>query len=153
MAARRWRLAVRLNVVAVVWSAGLVLAGLLVPAYTSNSTSEVNGVTLTRSTLAQENGVRGMALIAVPLLVSCVVLWAIRARRSGARWGGPLAGMAIALLTAEALVGFMTIGLFIVPAIVLLAVATRRAPGAGAATRGSGSMSSPGRSPATSEVR
>jgi heme/copper-type cytochrome/quinol oxidase subunit 3 len=152
VAARRWRLAVRLNVVALVWSAGLVLAGLLVPAYTSNSTSHVNGVTLTRSTLAQENGVRAMALMAVPLLVSCVVLWAIRARRSGARWGGPLAWMAITLLTAEALVGFMTIGLFVVPAIVLLAVATRRAPGAGAAATGSGSTSSPGRSPSIAEL-
>jgi hypothetical protein len=88
MTARRWRLAVRLNVVAVVWSAGLVLAGLLVPAYTSNSTSDLNGVTLTRSTLAQESGVRAMALVAVPLLACVVVLWAICARRA-ARAGAP----------------------------------------------------------------
>ena len=129
VAARRWRLAVRLNVVALVWSAGLVLAGLLVPAYTSNSTSHVNGVTLTRSTLAQENGVRAMALMAVPLLVSCVVLWAIRARRSGERWGGPLAWAGVGLVAIETLLGLLTIGVLILPATILLAFAVRLAPG------------------------
>ena len=112
MTARRWRLAVRLNVVAVVWSAGLVLAGLLVPAYTSNSTSDLNGVTLTRSTLAQESGVRAMALVAVPLLACVVVLWA-----------------GVGLVAIETLLGLLTIGVFILPATILLAFAVRLAPG------------------------
>ncbi len=129
MAARRWRLAVRLNVVALIWSAGLVLAGLLVPAYTSNSTSAVNGVTLTRSTLAQENGARAMALVAVPLLVCVLVLWAIRARRAGARWGAPVAWAGVGLVVIETLLGLLTIGVFILPTTILLASAVRLAPG------------------------
>ena len=129
MTARRWRLAVRLNVVAVVWSAGLVLAGLLVPAYTSNSTSDLNGVTLTRSTLAQESGVRAMALVAVPLLACVVVLWAICARRAGARWGAPVAWAGVGLVAIETLLGLLTIGVFILPATILLAFAVRLAPG------------------------
>lgn len=131
MAARRWRLVVRLNVVAIVWSAGLVLAGLLVPAYTSNSRSDVNGVTLTRSTLAQENGARAMALVAVPLLACVLVLWAIRARRAGARWGAPVAWAGVGLLAIETLVGLLTIGVFILPATILLASAVRMAPATG----------------------
>ena len=131
MAARRWRLAVRLNVVAIVWSAGLVLAGLLVPAYTSSSTSDVNGVTLTRSTLAQENGVRAMALVAVPLLACVLVLWAIRARRAGARWCAPVAWAGVGLLAIETLVGLLTIGVLILPATILLASAVRMAPATG----------------------
>lgn len=129
MASRRWYLAVRVAVVAVVWSAGLVLAGLLIPAYTSNTVSAVNGVTITRSTLAQENGARAMVLVAVPLLICGVVVWAIRARRSGARWGGPVAWIGVAAVTVEALVGILTIGALILPAAILLAAAVQLAPG------------------------
>ena len=127
MAARRWRAATRLGVVALVWSAGLVLAALLVPAYTSNTTSAVNGVTLTRSTLAQENGARAMALVAVPVLACIVVLWAMRARRAGARWGAAVAWAGVGLVALEALVGILTIGAFILPAAICLAAAVRLA--------------------------
>ena len=124
-ASHQWRLSVRLSVAAFVWSLGLVLAGLFAPVY-STSSSDVNGVTLGSATLVQENGARVLILIAIPALASAIVILALRARRSGARWGAPLAWAAIALLTAEALVGIMTIGLFIVPAIILLALATTR---------------------------
>jgi hypothetical protein len=132
MAARRWRVARRLGVVALVWSAGLVLAALFVPAYTSSTTSEVNGVTLTRSTLAQENGARAIVLVAVPVLACVVVLWAISARRAGARWGAPVAWAGVGLVALEALVGILTIGAFILPAAILLAAAVRLAAGGGA---------------------
>jgi hypothetical protein len=147
-ASDRWRLAVRLSVAALVWSLGLVLAALFAPVYsTSFGSSEVNGVTLGSASLVQENGAWVLILVGIPAAASAVVILAIRARRSGARWGGPLAWTAIGLLTAEALVGVMTIGLFIVPAIMLLVAATRRAPGAGAETRGSRSTSRPSPSP------
>jgi hypothetical protein len=129
MAARRWRVATRLGVVALVWSSGLVLAALFVPAYTSDSTSGVNGVTITRSTLAQENGARAIVLVAVPVLACIVVLWAIRARRGGARWATPVAWAGVGLVAAEALVGILTIGAFILPAVILLAMAVPLAPG------------------------
>ena len=162
-ASDRWRLSVRLSVAALVWSLGLLLAALIAPVYSTSSASDVNGVTLGSATLVQENGAWVLILVGIPAAVSALVIVALRARRSGARWGTPLAWTAIALLTAEALVGVMTIGLFIVPAIVLLVVATRRAPGAhtgaragaGAGTRGSRSpaASSPSTSPPTPEAR
>jgi hypothetical protein len=141
MAARRWRVATRLGVIALVWSAGLVLAALLVPAYASNSTSELNGVTLTRSTLAQENGARAIVLVAAPVLACIVVLWAIRARRAGARWGAPVARAGVGLVAAEALVGILTIGVFILPAAILLAAAARLAPGPADGGGGAGDVS------------
>ncbi len=155
-ASDQWRLAVRLSVAALVWSLGLLVAALIAPVYSTSSTSDVNGVTLGNATLVQVNGAWVLILVGIPAAMSAVVIVALRARRSGARWGAPLAWTAIALLTAEALVGFMTIGLFIVPAIVLLVVAARRAPGAGAGagTRGSRSpAANPSSSPSTPEAR
>jgi hypothetical protein len=141
MTARRRRVATRLGVIALVWSAGLVLAALLVPIYTSDTTSEVNGVTVTRSTLAQENGFRAVALLAVPVVACIVVLWAIRARRWGARWAAPVAWAGVALVAAEALVGILTIGALILPAAILLAAAVRLAPGPAAGGGASGDVS------------
>jgi hypothetical protein len=119
----------RLGVAALVWSAGLVLAALMWPAYSTSTTSS-DGVTLGgHATLVDVNGARALALMAIPLVLTVVVLGALRARRSGRRWSAPLAWIAIGLVTAEALVGFMSIGVFIVPTIVLLTMAVRRAPG------------------------
>jgi hypothetical protein len=119
----------RLGAAALVWSAGLVLAALTWPAYSTSTTSS-DGVTLGgHATLVDVNGARALALMAIPLILTVVVLGALRARRSGRRWGGPLAWIAIGLVTAEALVGLMSIGVFIVPTIVLLTMAVRRAPG------------------------
>jgi hypothetical protein len=128
-ASHNWRLTVRLGVAALVWSLGLVLAALFAPVYgTSSVSSGVNGVTLSDATLVQVNGAWVLILVAIPALVSGVVILALRARHTGARWGGPLAWGAIALLIGEAVLGIMTIGAFLVPAIVLLAMAARRAP-------------------------
>jgi hypothetical protein len=125
--AARWSVATRLTAGALAWSIGLVVAAVALPVYSGSSTSsDVNGVTLTNSTLVQVNGIRALVLMAVPALVSIIVLVAIRARRSGARWASPVAWTAIAVLIAEAMVGFMTIGLFIVPTIVLLVMAMAR---------------------------
>lgn len=124
-----WRLAVRLSVAALVWSLGLVLAALIAPVYSTSSTSDVNGVTLGSATLVQVNGAWVLLLVGIPAAMSALVILAIRARRSGARWGGPLAWTAIGVLAIEAVVGIATIGLFILPVPILLAFATRRAPG------------------------
>lgn len=114
----------RLGTAALAWSAGLVLAALLWPAYSTSATS-ADGVTLGRATLVAVNGPRALALMAIPLLMSGVVLWAIRVRRAGARWAGAVAWTAIGVLAIESLVGIMTIGLFILPVPVLLAGAMR----------------------------
>ncbi len=122
-----WSVASRLTAGALAWSIGLVVAALALPVYSGTSTSsDVNGVTLTNSTLVQVNGIRALVLMAIPALVSIIVLLAIRARHSGARWAAPLAWTAIGVVIVEALVGVMTVGLFILPVPVLLTAAMRR---------------------------
>lgn len=143
-ASHRWQLAIRLNVGALVWSAGLVVVALVVPVYGSSETSAgTDGVTLTRATLVQVNGARALVLMAIPALVSAVALLAIRARRAGARWGAPVAWAAVAVLAAETLVGILSIGVFILPATVLLVAAVRLTPGASAS--GGDAAARPGR--------
>jgi hypothetical protein len=119
----------RLGACALVWSAGLVVAALVWPAY-STSASSHDGVTLGHATLVQVNGARALVLVAIPLVVSAAVLGTMRVRGAGTRWARPAAWAAIGLLAVEALVGIMTIGLFIVPVPILLAGAMRRTAGA-----------------------
>jgi hypothetical protein len=130
MASRRWQTAVRLALAGLAWSAGLVVVALLAPVYSTASTSETDGVTLTHSTLVQVNGARALVLMAIPALAALVVLWALRVRHAGARWGGPVAWAAVSVLGAEALIGILSIGVFILPAVILLGAAVRMAPGA-----------------------
>ena len=129
VATRRWRTAVRLALSALAWSAGLVLAALVLPVYSTSSTSASDGVTLTHSTLVAVNGARALVLMAIPTLATLTVLWAIRRRRAGDRWGGPVAWAAVGVLAVECVLGILTIGAFILPAAILSAAAVRRAPG------------------------
>jgi hypothetical protein len=153
MAARRWHRAVRVSAGGLVWSAGLVLAAVWVPAYDSSETSSaVNGVTLTHATLLQVNGARVLVPVGLPALMSVVVLCAIRARRAGARWGTAVAGAAVTALAAETMLGILSIGVFVAPVAILQGAAVRLAPGApagedprpqGAAGGGGGASSEP----------
>jgi hypothetical protein len=132
VASARWRMAVRLAVAALVWSLGLVVAALTLPVESSSTASvSVDGVTLTHSTLVQENGVRALVLAAIPLLVSLTVAAAMvnRRRRSDA-WSRPVAWGAIGLLALEAAAGILTIGAFILPVVILLILAVRLVPAA-----------------------
>jgi hypothetical protein len=130
VALRRWRLAVRLMVAALVWSVGLALAALLLPAYNGQTISNVNGLTLTTATFVQVNGLRALTLVAIPAIVSVIVAFALWQRhRHQANWTGWVAWTAIGLLALETLLGITTIGLFIIPVPVLLAVSVRLIPG------------------------
>jgi hypothetical protein len=129
VAARRRRLAVRLTAAALAWSLGVVLAALLVPAYDSNSSSS-QGLTLTRATLIQSHGARALILVAIPMIVSIVVAIAIYGKHRGApAWNAPVAWVAIGLLAAETLLGILTLGVFIAPVVILLALSFRLVPG------------------------
>jgi hypothetical protein len=129
VARRRWRLAVRLIVGALVWSLGLVLAALLVPAY-DGTTSGVEGLGLTRRTLVEVHGARALILVTIPVIVSIVVALAMySAHRDRPRWSAPVAWLAIGLLAAETVLGIVTIGAFIAPVVILLALGFRLAPG------------------------
>jgi hypothetical protein len=119
----------RLGAGALVWSAGLVLAALVAPAG-STSASSADGLTLGHATLVQTNGLRALVLTAIPLVVSAFVLATLRIRGSGTggsgfRWAAPLAWTAIAVLAVEAILGLMSIGLFIAPVPLLLVAAMR----------------------------
>jgi hypothetical protein len=129
VASQRWRLAVRLTAAALAWSLGVVLAALLVPAYDASSSSS-QGLTLTRQTLTQRHGAGALILVAIPLIVSIVVAVAMYSKHRGApAWNAPLAWVAVGLLGAETLLGILTIGGFIAPVVILLALSFRLAPG------------------------
>jgi hypothetical protein len=129
VADQRWRLAVRLTGSALAWSLGVVLAALLVPAYDATS-SGTQGLTLTRQTLIQRHGAGALILVAIPLIVSILVAVAVYGKHRGApAWNGPVAWVAIGLLAAETLLGILTVGLFIAPVVILLALGFRLAPG------------------------
>jgi hypothetical protein len=128
-ASRRWQLAVRLSVAALVWSLGLVLAALLVPTYASETSSAAAGLTLSRATLAQSQGAWAVVLVTVPALVSVTVAAAmLYRRREGANWSGPVAWTAIGLLAIESLLGILSVGAFMLPVAILLALTVRLVP-------------------------
>lgn len=129
VASRRWSVAVRLAAAALVWSAGLVLAAVLVPAYGSDTSSASGGLTLTSSTLLQSKGAGALVLVMIPALASLVVAFAmIYRRRNGARWSSPAAWTAIGVVTVEALLGVLSVGGFMLPVAILLALAVRLVP-------------------------
>jgi hypothetical protein len=126
VAARRRALAIRLWVVAAIWSVALVLAALVVPSSGSDTTTDPTGLTLTQSTLAQSRGLGAVALIAIPMLACAVVAYAlVREHRERWRPAQPVAWTAIGLLTAESLLGILGVGAFMLPAAILLALAVR----------------------------
>ena len=128
VAARRWGVAVRLMAVAFIWSAGVLLAALLVPVY-NGSTSSPDGVTLTRLTLVQDNGVTALLVVLIPVMACAFVAWAMIARRrDDARWSTPAAWTAVGVVVVVALLGILSVGAFFIPVAAALAVAVRIAP-------------------------
>jgi len=129
VASRRWRLAVRLTVAAVVWSVGLLLAALLVPAYNGQTRGGVNGLTLIKLTAVQADSAWILISLAVPAAVSLLVGFALRRRHR--RRPGPsvlLAWRSIALLGVLTLVLIGSVGAFFIPVVILLALGLRLAP-------------------------
>ena len=127
---RRWQLAIRLTVGGLVWSVGLVLAALLLGAYSGQTVSSDAGVTLTTRTFVEVNGLGSLVLVAIPSVACLVVgaaLWHRHHRRPA--WSGPAAWTAVAVLVIEAALGIATIGLFLIPVVVLLALSVRLVPG------------------------
>lgn len=138
-AGRRHRLALRLTAAAGIWSGGLVLAALLVPAYDGETVSAAAGVTLARVTLVQHDGWPALLYVALPAIASLLVLAALVLRRpdgrdrSGARprartWLRPAASIVTAGLTIESLLTIASLGAFLLPVAVLLALALRLSP-------------------------
>jgi hypothetical protein len=122
-------------VLATVWSAGLIVAAAVAPAYRSSSSSvsvssaggpvTVEGPTETStSTLLAENGPSVLAVVGLPLLAVGAVAAALRHRRRRARSGaGPFAWIVVGLLGTLTFLGMMTIGIFLLPTLGLLCFA------------------------------
>src|ERR1700731_4299689 len=114
------RRAAQVTMAAFVWSLGLILAALFAPVQ-DQAVSTSEGPTLTMLTVVQQHGAWVLIPVAVPALASLVVgvaLWLVRAR--GIRVAGTVAWSATGVLAAFALFSIASIGIFIVPVVVLL---------------------------------
>ena len=127
---RRRRLALRMTVAASVWSLGLLLGALLLPAFNDQTVSSSSGLSLRTATFVQVNGLWVLIPVALPIVVSVVVAVAIRQKRlTGPRWADLLGWLVVGVLTVFTLVTIPTIGALMIPVMVLLALALRVAPG------------------------
>jgi hypothetical protein len=127
-ALHRGRRATQVTTAAFVWSLGLIFAALFAPVQ-GQAVSTSEGPTLTTLTVVQQKGAWVLIPVAVPALASLVVaaaLWLRRAR--GSQVGGTVAWSANGVLAAFALFSIASIGVFIVPVVLLLAWATRVSP-------------------------
>jgi hypothetical protein len=124
----RGRRAARANAAAFIWSLGLILAAVFVPVYGQAVTTS-SGPTLTTLTLIQENGIWVLIPVAAPALICAVVAVALRRKCSlGSRRSAAVAWVATGVLAALTLISIASIGLFLVPVVVLLAWAARVSP-------------------------
>lgn len=108
--------------VALIWSAALIVAAALAPAYRSTTETSSGTVTHESATFVDENGPAVLLPIAVPLLVTVIVgysLW----RREASRGAGPIAWTFTALLATFNVVAMLSIGPFMLPVTASLAVA------------------------------
>jgi hypothetical protein len=113
-----------LTVLAFVWSVGLLIAALVVPAYGSG-------------TLVDENGTGVLLVVAVPAVVSVVVWMALwRQCSRGGRVSGYVAWGGISVLGAFCILGMLSIGIYVVPVAVLLARAAALTPSGSPPDRG-----------------
>jgi hypothetical protein len=110
--------------IAFIWSLGLLVAALVLPAYDQAQATPA-GPTFDTVTLVHENGGWVLIPVAVPAILCAVVGLALRRRRRTIAWA------AIGALAAFALLLIASIGAFIVPVVALLAWATAATPATG----------------------
>jgi hypothetical protein len=116
---------------ATLWSLALLVAALTVPVYSeSSSTTTSDGSSMeetTSATLVEVNGTAVLVTLAIPLVASLVVAVVLFARQRVAEgrgaWLGVVAWLAVAVCGALALLGLLSIGVFVLPVAVALAVA------------------------------
>jgi hypothetical protein len=110
---------------AALWAGGLGVAALTLPAYTgSSSTADASGgleTTSTTATLVEVNGTWGLVVACLPLAV-CLVVGALLLGPGG-RATQLAAAALVALLGALTVLSLLSIGIFIAPVTVGLAVA------------------------------
>ncbi len=131
--ARRGRRAFGLTVTAFLWSVGLVAAALLVPVYSGTEATGPPGLagstTTTSSTLVGGSGRGVLLVVSIPVLVTVFVWLALHDKCTHGRQGsGYVAWVLIGLLWAFCVLGALTIGIFVLPVALLLALAASLTP-------------------------
>jgi hypothetical protein len=123
---RRGRQAFWLTVAALAWSAVLIGAAFLFPAYgSSSSAAQASG----SQTLVQVNGLGVLIPVGVPLVVSAMVWAALHHKCArGGRVGDYIARTCVGLLGCFCLLAILSIGIYVAPVAVLLACAVSLTP-------------------------
>jgi hypothetical protein len=109
-------------VIALVWGAGLVIAAVVVPVYQTSSVFSGGAATSGSATLVGVNGWGALLVAGAPLTAAVVTggaLW----RRAGRPGAGVLAWAVTGLLICGNVLAMLSIGAFVVPVTVALAVA------------------------------
>ncbi len=136
----RNRTTTTLVVLAAVWSVGLVVAGAVVPAYDSSTTTITSTSTpgsvprthqvaahQTTATLLAVNGPKVLVLLALPLLATVIVAGLLAWEHSRGRPGAVVAAWVVtALVGLVAQAGILTVGSFVLPVPALLDAACAR---------------------------
>jgi hypothetical protein len=123
----RW--AFGLTVTAFAWGAALVPAALLLPAYHGDAASSSGAVTHTSATLVGENGFSVLGIVGLPAALALVAWFGLHRRcAGGSSRGAAAAWAAVAVLALLAVVGAASIGPYLLPPVLLLALAARLTP-------------------------
>jgi hypothetical protein len=109
---------------AAVYSAAIIVAGFVVPMYSSTSVSSSDIVKVGSATLVGENGLHVIFTISIPLLLTLAVWAALR--KGGRRGARRIAWTITWLLALFNLAALMSIGLYIMPVTIALFVACSR---------------------------
>lgn len=126
---RRGTWAFLLAVSALGWSAVVLSSAFWGQTYDGETATSGGSVTHTSATLVGVNGLHAALLLAIPLLLTLAAGIALHARCArGSRAGTSVARLAICLLVALTLLGAASIGIYVVPSILLLVTAARLTP-------------------------
>jgi hypothetical protein len=108
-------------VAAIAWAAALLVAGFVAPVYESDGVDSAGRATHSADTLVEANGTGVAFVLAAPLVAALLAAVALRYGKRTAAWG------IVAGLAAFCVVSLLSIGTFIAPVAILLALAARRA--------------------------
>jgi hypothetical protein len=128
----RGGLAFGLTAAAFGWAVALIGAAFVVPVYSGMSASSDGHTTVTHnysSTLVDENGLRVLVPLGIPVLLVALVWFALHRKCAhGSRWSGGVAWTVVLLLGYFTLLTSISIGGFLLPIVVLLGGAAALTP-------------------------
>src|SRR5205823_14688539 len=123
------RVAVGLALAGLAWCAALLVAAFVVPVYSGEQSSSTGVVTHTSGTLVGTNGARAIVLMMVPLMLALAAFAGLHRKcATGSALSAAGAWTAIAALALLAVLGAASIGLFVLPATLLLAFSAALTP-------------------------